>query len=217
MNFYAGESSLDLMKAFRSLEATKTNTDFVQRFNHIMSAQGSFENRNLDDFWGATKRSLTPIRAQAEDIIAQGVDLLKAIPPNHTNKTTPVPDPAHQKAKLHFKKEIQFFIGKLRKVSSEVNRDVHHKRSLAVVSRQKFRKAGLSTKDQDKELSLYQMFQKCMDRLAQIPQQLYCEVLGCDSGENSSSPPPTDSTESSESSEETDAPIYNTDSTEVDV
>lgn len=192
-----------------------------------MSAKGTFENRNLDDFWVATKRSLMPIRAQAEDIIAQGADLLSSPYINNSNKTTHPPGPAYQKAKWHFKKEIQFFIRKLQNVSTEVNRDVHHKRSLAVVSRQKFRKAGLSTRDQDKELSLYKMFQNCMDRLAQIPQQLYCEILGCNSGETSSLPPPTEtsslspptqSTESSEETEETEEteiPI-NPDPTEVD-
>lgn len=148
----------------------KGSKEFTQKAGLIFAEKRSFHNRDLTKSWNAINAFWIPIRDETNNLLLKGEELSK------------LPAAAGSRSiRKMFKKHVDSLDRKIHESSGRVNRNLQHKRSLAVRKQQRLKRAGKNSSEQDSVISLYKALEGCLVRLGRIPQLLYCEILGCDS------------------------------------
>lgn len=155
------------------------NTAFLTGLNDLLQTPPIGLNRELSGLIHNAQELLKPIKEQAEKLIEKGKEILQTGSSSLQNKTNHITTLEVEQ----LKGDVTDLGAKLTRISGQVRKEVQKRTFVAIKNQQMAKRVGGHSEFDDKNISLYKMFEKCLQRLAEIPQHLYCEILGCESGE----------------------------------
>lgn len=162
----------DLVNTMHQLAASSNCVGFLEGLQSLLHRGTSARNRIFNDLLACTKALIGSIAKQMLSLINQGQEMFKS--PRNIADTFDEGSPKT----LAFREKLAALINRLDKATSRARRNVQKLKESALRSQMKKHRAGLSNREEEHAISIYDAFQNCLVRLARISNEVCLGIFG---------------------------------------